>query len=108
MSFRKPFRAVPIKIGAHYAVQRRRRRRMSMAGKALGLACAGAALGAVWLYWPHDPAYTRTGVGGWSYPNCSAARAAGAAPVRSDQPGYGPHLDADSDGIGCEPFMGLR
>lgn len=36
------------------------------------------------------------------YPNCSAARAAGAAPVYAGQPGYGPHLDRDSDGVGCE------
>ncbi|MHB9781565.1 excalibur calcium-binding domain-containing protein [Streptococcus sp. 10F2] len=36
------------------------------------------------------------------YPNCSAARAAGAAPVYSGQPGYGRHLDRDGDGIGCE------
>lgn len=36
------------------------------------------------------------------YPNCAAARAAGAAPVRRGQPGYGKHLDRDGDGIGCE------
>ena len=36
------------------------------------------------------------------YPNCTAARAAGAAPVRAGQPGYGRHLDRDGDGIGCE------
>ena len=36
------------------------------------------------------------------YPNCAAARAAGAAPVRRGQPGYGKHLDRDNDGIGCE------
>ena len=36
------------------------------------------------------------------YPNCAAARAAGAAPVRRGQPGYGRHLDRDNDGIGCE------
>lgn len=35
--------------------------------------------------------------------NCAAARAAGAAPVYRGDPGYGEHLDADSDGIGCEP-----
>lgn len=40
--------------------------------------------------------------GGRSYPNCSAARAAGAAPVRVGDPGYGRHLDRDEDGIGCE------
>lgn len=36
------------------------------------------------------------------YRNCSAARAAGAAPVYAGQPGYGSHLDRDNDGIGCE------
>ena len=36
------------------------------------------------------------------YPNCAAARADGAAPVRRGQPGYGRHLDRDNDGIGCE------
>ena len=35
--------------------------------------------------------------------NCDEARAAGAAPVRRGDPGYGPHLDRDNDGIGCEP-----
>jgi Protein of unknown function (DUF1524)/Excalibur calcium-binding domain len=36
------------------------------------------------------------------FPNCAAAKAAGAAPVHIGQPGYGTHLDRDSDGIGCE------
>lgn len=36
------------------------------------------------------------------YKNCSAARAAGAAPVRAGDPGYASHLDRDSDGVGCE------
>lgn len=36
------------------------------------------------------------------YQNCAAARAAGAAPVRAGDPGYGRHLDRDGDGIGCE------
>lgn len=36
------------------------------------------------------------------YRNCTAARAAGAAPVRAGNPGYGKHLDRDGDGIGCE------
>jgi len=37
-----------------------------------------------------------------SYPNCSAARAAGAAPIRAGEPGFGRHLDRDGDGIACE------
>jgi hypothetical protein len=40
--------------------------------------------------------------GGFQYQNCDAARDAGAAPVYRDEYGYGPHLDRDNDGIGCE------
>ena len=36
------------------------------------------------------------------YANCTAARAAGAAPVRRGEPGYASHLDRDNDGVGCE------
>lgn len=36
------------------------------------------------------------------YKNCAAVRAAGAAPIRVGQPGYGSHLDRDGDGVGCE------
>jgi hypothetical protein len=36
------------------------------------------------------------------YENCDAAREAGAAPVYSGDPGYGPHLDRDGDGVACE------
>ena len=37
-----------------------------------------------------------------AYPNCCAAWTAGDAPVYAGSPGYGPHLDRDHDGIGCE------
>ncbi len=41
--------------------------------------------------------------GGAAYlENCDAARAAGVAPVRRGDPGYGPHLDRDGDGSACE------
>ena len=39
------------------------------------------------------------------YKNCTAARAAGAAPVYVGQPGYGTHLDRDRDGIGCAKLV---
>jgi len=42
------------------------------------------------------------GSSGGAYRNCAAARAAGAAPVRIGEPGYGAHLDRDGDGVGCE------
>lgn len=41
-----------------------------------------------------------------AFQNCSEARAAGRAPIRRGEPGFGPHLDRDGDGIGCEPYRG--
>jgi hypothetical protein len=40
------------------------------------------------------------------YRNCSSARAAGVAPLHNGQPGYRSGLDADGDGIACEPYSG--
>ena len=39
---------------------------------------------------------------GREFANCAQARAAGAAPVREGDRGYGRHLDRDGDGVGCE------
>lgn len=36
------------------------------------------------------------------YPNCSAVRAAGKAPLYQGQPGYSTKLDRDRDGVACE------
>ncbi|MEU6132098.1 excalibur calcium-binding domain-containing protein [Saccharopolyspora sp. NPDC047091] len=36
------------------------------------------------------------------YPNCKAAKAAGAAPLHVGDPGYRPGLDRDGDGVACE------
>ncbi|MEX5300554.1 excalibur calcium-binding domain-containing protein, partial [Kocuria sp. CPCC 205292] len=37
------------------------------------------------------------------YPDCDAVRAAGAAPLRADQPGYRPALDRGGEpGVACE------
>ena len=53
------------------------------------------------------PSSPRASPGGHGvFRNCTEARAAGAAPVRRGDPGYGPHLDRDGDGIGCEPYRG--
>ncbi|MFE7129880.1 excalibur calcium-binding domain-containing protein [Streptomyces sp. NPDC057638] len=46
---------------------------------------------------------TRDGGGGdVYYKNCTAVRAAGADPIRRGDPGFGPHLDRDGDGVACE------
>lgn len=44
----------------------------------------------------------RSSGGSAYYPNCAAARAAGAAPLYRGQPGYRPGLDRDNDGVACE------
>ncbi|AEV76585.1 putative calcium-binding protein [Mycolicibacterium rhodesiae NBB3] len=36
------------------------------------------------------------------YRNCSEARANGDTNIPYDSPHYGPHLDRDNDGVGCE------
>ncbi|MGG7080305.1 excalibur calcium-binding domain-containing protein [Bifidobacterium catenulatum] len=36
------------------------------------------------------------------YQNCTAARAAGVAPIYQGQPGYRSQLDCDHDGVACE------
>ena len=65
------------------------------------LVSGGSLLGLGWVLstdpLPPTPVY---------YHNCDAARAAGVAPLQVREPGYRPGLDADGDGIACEPYFG--
>ena len=36
------------------------------------------------------------------YKNCNEVRAAGAAPIRTGEPGFSTRFDGDGDGVGCE------
>jgi Excalibur calcium-binding domain/Protein of unknown function (DUF1524) len=51
---------------------------------------------------PRTPSAPGPPPAGAPFENCSAARAAGAAPVRRGDAGYGSHLDGDGDGVACE------
>lgn len=51
---------------------------------------------------PERPQRSPAPSSGRAYANCAEARAAGAAPVRQGDLGYGRHLDRDGDGVGCE------
>lgn len=114
MSFNKPFRAVPIREGAHYAARRRKRQKRRLATKlAAGTLLVAALGGGVFMTrdrheTPSQDRPAQKHGDGWSYPHCDAARAAGAAPLRAGEAGYGPHLDRDGDGIACEPYVGQR
>jgi len=68
-----------------------------------GAAPSGSASGgaAVTPAVPVTPAAPATGADVY-YANCTAARAAGAAPMRAGQPGYRTALDGDKDGVACE------
>lgn len=43
---------------------------------------------------------------GYTYSGCHEVRAAGVAPIYSNEPGFSERLDGDGDGIGCEPYRG--
>jgi len=49
-----------------------------------------------------NPSFLKPNQQTWMFKNCTEARRAGKAPVYRGQPGFGPHLDRDNDGIGCE------
>ncbi|WP_414710993.1 excalibur calcium-binding domain-containing protein [Pseudonocardia sp.] len=49
-----------------------------------------------------EPSTTQDSGGAVYYKNCTAARAAGAAPIQRGEPGYRPALDRDNDGTACE------
>lgn len=150
MSFKKPFRAAPVRHGAHHAAKRRKRRQEAIAAKLAAGTMLVAAVGAGSFFMrgrdapataeqsqsveaipytpphmmsaaeldaqqpssgavvPQHAAPAKTSGSSWAYPNCRAARAAGAAPLYAGQPGYGPHMDGDGDGIACEPYRGQR
>jgi len=51
-------------------------------------------------------ARARTPEDGDYWRRCDHARAAGSAPIYRGEPGYRDSLDADNDGIACEPYRG--
>ena len=73
------------------------------------LLAAGGFLGISYLASPNDDqtgATDASALSGAYYRYCSDARAAGAAPLYRNQPGYRDELDRDGDGVACEPYLG--
>ncbi|WP_446653748.1 excalibur calcium-binding domain-containing protein [Blastomonas sp.] len=121
MSFKKPFKAVPIKLGSHYQRQARRAEQRRVVDLLTMAAFFGAAIGTgSLLLTDQDIAAFTTkmrpiavGAGlmrarepqpGDHWPGCNDARAAGTAPIYQGEPGYREGMDGDSDGIACEPY----
>jgi hypothetical protein len=124
MAFRKPFRAIPIREGRAHRERREGRAKRGFIAKGLQWSAIAILVGGTTGY------LTSTGDNGRSrgftlygriaaavaqreqsgsaqvyYRNCTQARAAGSAPIYAGQPGYRPALDADGDGIACEPWF---
>jgi len=73
----------------------------------IGAAGLAASISGGWLLTaPAEPATPETRQVTTYYRYCSDARAAGVAPLNRGDPGYRPELDADDDGIACEPYSG--
>lgn len=102
VGFKKPFQAKPVVLGEYARAHEARRRRQSRL-RLLRKVAVGT--GIVFLL---GMAVTHRRALPTYYPNCSFARAAGAAPIYRGQPGYRPALDADDDGIACEPYPAHR
>lgn len=59
----------------------------------------GMMIGAAFAALPLGPSQAD---GGHTFRTCTEARAAGHSNIPRGGYGYGPHLDRDGDGIGCE------
>ena len=111
MSFKQPFRAVPVKLGSHYWAKQRRER---IQREAKFLLLVGTLSTAVFMWvWSGGSVNTASSIdapvqssSSVYYSGCQEARAAGAAPIYAGQPGYREEMDGDADGIACEPHRG--
>ena len=103
MSFKQPFRAKPIVLGPYWREEQKNAARKNVIRRAavsLGVLSLAALAGLAAANWSSlvrtIPVY---------YADCASARQAGAAPISRDSPGYRSALDADHDGIACEPYV---
>lgn len=123
MSFKKPFRATPIKLG-EYQRKQRNHKHVAAILKVLVLALVtgivmGSAISAYergQFVKPLEMGRQLAVAGGlvrerspkigdyWS--GCNDARAAGVTPLRFGEPGYRSEMDGDGDGLACEPYHG--
>ncbi|MEG3153744.1 excalibur calcium-binding domain-containing protein [Sphingomonas sp. RB1R13] len=106
MSFRKPFRAQPVKLGPYALAgeeQKRRSIRNKTVGLIAGLAMAVFVAGLAITNWNSIRRLLPT-----YYPSCSWAQMNGAKSIKRGEPGYRDGLDADQDGLACEPLPKYR
>ncbi len=121
MSFKKPFRAVPVRLGPYHQAKQLRQQ-LSWVAKIMGMAIlSGIGMGCLMgIYQRGDLSripsaasefaislgLTRrsTPQSGDYWSGCNDARVAGVTPLYIGEPGYRPEMDGDSDGVACEPY----
>ena len=122
MSFKKPFRAQPVILGEYSRTEEtrnRRKRAFRTTAKAACVAVIVFVTGAgivnrkvLQRHFTTMPTFSATltkqghSKSSVYYRTCASARADGAAPILRGSPGYWRALDADGDGIACEPYVG--
>lgn len=112
MSYRKPFRATPVRLGPHYREKRRREMRaqrtyaVCIAVLAIFVTAGLSQLVSLHRRVAEAARSLSAPAAAVYYARCSDAWAAGAAPIHRGQPGYRPELDRDGDGVACEPYRG--
>lgn len=102
-ALKRRFRSVSRRYERSLASHRLLRTTAQVAGAAFLLFALLSAPIAVTAYlwdWP----FSTTARHFLAWPSCRAARGVGLAPAFRDDPGYWFHLDADKDGIACEPW----
>jgi len=113
MSIKKPFRAVPIKLGPRYrkrAVQEQRMEIVSTLIKAVAFGLAIAMISvfferplvSTWRSLAEDSTTRAAREASIHYAGCDQPRATGVAPIYAGEPGYRSGMDGDGDGIACE------
>lgn len=110
-------------VTRHWKPRRRIRRKASASNILLGAGALGAIVGLgsigttsdgrAQLYAAAEDVSVAAGLArerapqaGDDWRRCDDARAAGTAPIYRGEPGYRDGLDADNDGIACEPYRG--
>ena len=123
MSFKKPFRSTPVRLGA-YQRSKLRGQQLSGAAKTFGIAMIGGIFAGGLMHLSDTGKLTeipaaalqfaasrgvvraRSPQSGDYWSGCDDARSAGVVPLHAGEPGYRPEMDGDSDGIACEPYRG--
>ncbi|NNE25079.1 MAG: excalibur calcium-binding domain-containing protein [Rhizobiales bacterium] len=97
------FRSVSRRLEVQDSIRRARQRAPKLFLILLGLFALGggvtyALMNSEWPFWTNVKHYA-------AFAGCDAARALNLAPAHRGDPGYWRKLDADNDGIACEPYF---